>query len=214
MFSNSIVEPFFPTLVWIRDLETTLAKRINEEYRLHLKDVIYMLADQDSIQTTQNLHHHGEFAELVEAINASAENVLQFLASDHEGFEISGCWANIGGPNSTHVAHHHSNNFLSGVYYVCAPEGGNSITFHDPRFQVEQIVPRLKHHNAHNSTAHTLTVKPGQLLMFPAWLVHSVPANASTDIRISISFNIIFSKFNERVAPPRWTGVTYAGKKT
>ena len=45
--------------------------------------------------------------------------------------------------------------------------------------------------------------------MFPAWLAHSVPTNESSEVRISISFNIIFSQFSEEVAPPQWGGTPY-----
>ena len=212
MFSQSTVEPFFPTLVWIRDLEADLAARINEQYKSLFAELVNAPPNQNTVQTTQDLHRHGEFAELVKAINAAAGDVLEFLEVDQQGFEISGCWANIGAQGSLHVAHHHANNFLSGVYYVNTPPGGNAITFHDPRFQVEQIVPRIKKRNAHNSTAHTVTVHAGQLLMFPAWLTHSVPPNTNPEIRISISFNIIFSQFSERLSPPRWSGTPYKGK--
>ena len=210
MFSQSIVEPFFPTLVWIRDLEVGLASRLNDEYKGHFRELINTTVEKGSLQTTQDLHRHAEFTELVEVINVSAGEVLKFLEVDHD-FEISGCWANFGARGAAHVAHHHSNNYLSGVYYVNTPPGGNVITFHDPRSQVEQIAPRVKKHNAHNSTAHALTVQAGQVLMFPAWLIHSVPANASPEIRISISFNITFSRFSESVSPPQWSGVPYQG---
>jgi ectoine hydroxylase-related dioxygenase (phytanoyl-CoA dioxygenase family) len=32
---------------------------------------------------------------------------------------------------------------------------------------------------------------PGRIIMFPAWLWHSVEPNQSDDIRISVSFNFI-----------------------
>src|ERR687891_695609 len=40
-------------------------------------------------------------------------------------------------------------------------------------------------------------VKNGSLLVFPAYLQHSVDANMSEEERISISFNIMFSSFTE-----------------
>ena len=42
------------------------------------------------------------------------------------------------------------------------------------------------------------------LLLFPSWLVHSVPGSASNERRISISFNINFTDFTGQVSPPRW----------
>ena len=209
MFSQTTVEPFFPTLIWIRTLETALSTRLNNEYKTHFQQFISASPGQRTVQTTQDLHRHPEFAELVSAIDLSAGEVLDHLGVEHPGFEISGCWANFGAPGVAHIAHHHANNYLSGVYYVDAPAGGNVITFHDPRFQVEQIVPRVRVRNAHNSTAHSVAVQSGQLILFPAWLVHSVPPNDSNEMRISISFNIIFSQFNQLVSPPRWAGTPF-----
>ena len=43
---------------------------------------------------------------------------------------------------------------------------------------------------------HYITPKENSLVLFPAWLQHSVDASASDDDRISISFNMfIFSDF-------------------
>lgn len=44
-------------------------------------------------------------------------------------------------------------------------------------------------------------------MIFPAWLVHSVPMNTSDEFRISISFNVMFSDFAKTVAKPKWTGL-------
>jgi hypothetical protein len=42
------------------------------------------------------------------------------------------------------------------------------------------------------------------MLVFPAYLQHSVDASASEDERISISFNIMFSSFTEHLSKPLW----------
>jgi len=49
-----------------------------------------------------------------------------------------------------------------------------------------------------------LTVKPGTLLLFPAWLPHSVDANRSDRERVSVSFNLMFSSYAETVSEPLW----------
>jgi uncharacterized protein (TIGR02466 family) len=51
-----------------------------------------------------------------------------------------------------------------------------------------------------------LEVKQGRMVIFPAWLVHSVPVNRNAEERISISFNLIFKDFTESVSKPLWTG--------
>jgi hypothetical protein len=42
------------------------------------------------------------------------------------------------------------------------------------------------------------------MLVFPAYLQHSVDPNAGDQERISISFNIMFSSFTENLSKPLW----------
>jgi len=44
----------------------------------------------------------------------------------------------------------------------------------------------------------------GTLLLFPAYLPHSVDANTSEAERISLSFNLMFSSFTETLSKPLW----------
>lgn len=115
------------------------------------------------------------------------------------------------GPNgSPHTSHNHANNFLIGVYYVQVAPGGNIIDFHEPRSQVAIIKPKVKRYNIFNSIITNVTVQEGQLIIFPSWLVHSVPPNQSDVLRISISFNVMFTHYIERIAKPKWEGMRLA----
>ena len=53
--------------------------------------------------------------------------------------------------------------------------------------------------------------KEGRLLIFPAWVKHTVPANDGQSDRISISFNLMFANFTETMASPMWDAT--AGKE-
>ena len=55
-----------------------------------------------------------------------------------------------------------------------------------------------------NAIQASLPVKEGRMLLFPSWFVHSVPPNMSDEERISISFNVMFSQFAEKMAYPVW----------
>jgi hypothetical protein len=100
--------------------------------------------------------------------------------------------------------HNHPNNFLSGVYYVQVPEGADTINFHDPRPQTAIIRPPVTELTAYNTDQVVVTVGNGTLLLFPAWLPHSVDANHSDRKRISISFNVMFGAFTETMSRPLW----------
>jgi hypothetical protein len=56
---------------------------------------------------------------------------------------------------------------------------------------------------AYNTDQVVVRVERGTLLVFPAWLPHSVDPNASDGLRISISFNVMFSDF-AALAKPLW----------
>jgi uncharacterized protein (TIGR02466 family) len=93
---------------------------------------------------------------------------------------------------------------LSGVYYVRVYPGADTINFHDPRSQTRIIRPPVEELTAENTDQVVVTVTNGTLLMIPSYLEHSVDANMSSEERISISFNIMFSSFAEKLSKPLW----------
>ncbi len=210
LFDNAVVEPFFPTPVWIHDVQAARASRLNAKAIKDLETLTQPrpeLTPGQNWQTAHDLHSYPEFAELVEIFDAATSEALVFLAVEHDGFEITGCWANLSPPGRSHRTHSHANNFLSGVYYVQTAPGADTITFHDPRPQIEQIAPPIGERNAYNSNAYHVPVRAGQLVMFPSWLAHSVPENTSDRLRISVSFNAMFTSFSTTMSRPRWTGI-------
>jgi hypothetical protein len=70
---------------------------------------------------------------------------------------------------------------------------------------VRPIRPPVTELTAENTELVVLRVTDGTLLLFPAYLRHSVDVSASTADRISISFNIMFSAFTENLTKPLWS---------
>ena len=155
-------------------------------------------------QSGHALHRRDEFHALVEAIHATTRKVLSFLKIASDDFEITGCWANVNGIGASHGVHTHPNNFLSGVYYVQTQAGADTINFHDPRVQTAIIRPPVTALTADNTDQVVVRVREGTLLLFPAWLPHSVDPNRSARERVSISFNIMFSACAATLSPPLW----------
>jgi ectoine hydroxylase-related dioxygenase (phytanoyl-CoA dioxygenase family) len=58
--------------------------------------------------------------------------------------------------------------------------------------------------SAENTDQVVVRVAPGTLLLFPAWLPHSVDANRSAERRISVSFNLMFEAPAQVLARPLW----------
>ena len=209
MFKKVTPKQLFPTYIWSYDLEDEISASLNIDLMTSLDDLTPekpKLAPGEKWQTDQNLHEFEEFAELVKIFYAATTEVLDVLGVDYGGFEITGCWANISPKFAHHGAHHHANNYLSGIYYVLAPPGGDSVIFHEPRSQPSIIEPKLKKETKYYANAVKIRVKPGRLIIFPSWLTHSVPPSTADTLRVSISYNIMFSSFAEQISKPRWEG--------
>lgn len=155
-------------------------------------------------QSKQDLHRSESFIELVDGVNAATVELLDYLKIEYEGFSITGCWLNVLSPGRAHRTHSHPNNFLSGVYYVQTQAGADTVNFHDPRAQSRIIRPPVTALTADNTDQVVVKVRNGTLLLFPAWLEHSVDENRSAEERISVSFNVMFTAYIETMSEPMW----------
>ncbi|HEX9770278.1 MAG TPA: 2OG-Fe(II) oxygenase family protein [Kiloniellales bacterium] len=206
-FRNSDVLRMFPSFVWKAELSPEVCKLINDSVLRALGEIGAPFADLkpgESWQSDQGLHELDQFREVVDCINEAAESVLDYLKVGHAGFKITGCWANVNAPGAGHRAHSHPNNYLSGVYYVRTHPDANTVNFLDPRPQTGIIRPPVTELTAENTEQVVVKVVDGTLLMFPAWLQHSVDPNRSGRTRISLGFNIMFSAYAETMAQPLW----------
>ena len=155
-------------------------------------------------QSGHTLHELEELRELIETIRAATAGALEYMRVGCTDFQITGCWANANAPGAVHRPHGHPNNYLSGVYYVQVPKGGDTVSFHDPRIQTAILKPPLQELTADNTDQVVVTIRAGTLLLFPSWFQHSVEANQGKRERISISFNIMFSAYAEKLSKPMW----------
>lgn len=103
------------------------------------------------------------------------------------------CWVNINGNGSHNVRHHHdpySGTFLSGVFYIKTPKNSGDIVFYDPRPHIGSAHDTRYFSQLDHCNTYCVKPSPNMMLMFPAWLEHSVETNNSNETRISLSFNI------------------------
>ena len=207
LFEASDVIPMFPTLVWKvqlkRDLHTAIDAKIPAAIEAMGSEAAELEPGQ-GWQSEQNLHEREEFQDLVACVDKVAQGALRFWRIGDKAIELTGCWANVLGQGAAHRLHHHPNNFLSGVYYVRTGPGADTINFHDPRNQTGIIRPPVLELTAENTDQVVVSVKNGTLLLFPAYLQHSVDANSGEQERVSVSFNLMFSSFTENLSKPLW----------
>ena len=206
-FAQPEVVRAFPTFVWKTRLFPAQRQSINAAIRAKLTEIRRQppeLPRGESWQSSHGLHRIEALSGLVACLEKAAAAVLDFLKIEYDALRITGCWATMSAPGAAHRMHSHPNNFLSGVYYVQVGEGADTINFHDPRPQSGIIRPPVTALTAYNTDLVVVRVEEGMLLLFPAWLPHSVDANASDRLRISVSFNLMFSGYAERLSQPLW----------
>ncbi len=209
MFDETTFHTILPTVIWVLDLEPAIRDPLNQHIKDYLDTTISprpKAGPGGTLQTEPDLHPVDEMSALCDCMNAAAKGSLDFLKVDYDGFEITGCWANINPRGGLNTPHTHPNNYLGGVYYVQTPEGADEIVFTDPRPQASMISPTFIEETIYTGNEIAVEVKEGRMVLFPAWLAHGVPANRSDRDRISIAFNIMFSKFTETMSRPKWKG--------
>jgi uncharacterized protein (TIGR02466 family) len=197
----------FPTFVWQSRLEPACYESLNRDLLAYVETLMragHGTRTGATWQSGHKQHQTPEFAELVTCIDAATANVLGFLKVSDAPSRITGCWINVVGPGAAHATHTHPNNFLSGVYYLQTQAGADTINFHDPRPQSAIIRPPVTGLTAYNTDQVVVTVNDGTLLVFPAWLPHSVSVNMSARARISVSFNVMFTDYDTTMSPPLW----------
>jgi uncharacterized protein (TIGR02466 family) len=136
-----------------------------------------------------DLHKQKEFKYFSDLVLTTSKDIIKELDYEVEDIVISDMWANVLKDSEHHPVHTHSNNFLSGTYYLHSDQGA-SIVFHDPRPAADVIVPRKKNTTLNNASLLSYASKQNRAVIFPSWLPHWVQQNKSKNKRISIAWNI------------------------
>jgi len=103
-------------------------------------------------------------------------------------FYITQSWLNWTKEGEEHHAHRHPNSLLSGVFYISADREKDSIIFQKNEYCQLQIYSSNK--NDYNRLNRRIAVGSGDLLLFPSNLEHRVSAVVSSNVRISLAFNV------------------------
>lgn len=101
-------------------------------------------------------------------------------------------WANVSESGASNRSHVHGGSYWSAVYYVRTGDGtGGGLVLHDPRMPgLRMHAPNLRFKDCGSEVLASIQPKAGLMVLFPAWLSHSVEPWAGEGSRISIAMNI------------------------
>ena len=99
---------------------------------------------------------------------------------------INTLWLNVNKKGDYNIPHYHSASAFSGVLYIQCEHGSNIEFYHDTLMEHYPFWTNSQMF----ASKFQLYPKVGRLIVFPAWIKHSVLPNESNNERISIAFNI------------------------
>jgi len=197
-FTLQSADDMFPTP--LLRFEVADADKLN---RALLKEIAQRQAAEGGMTKSNRKGWHSErdlFERKEPALSTLAQLILRMLAQSTKHFApqtdfnnidlVADGWINVNPRGGYNAPHDHVGSFWSGVYYVRVPQAdegqGGAIEFlapHRPLPGGGIIEAPI--------TAQKIIVKPqpGQVLIFPAHLVHWVHPNDSDEDRITIAFN-------------------------
>jgi len=117
----------------------------------------------------------------------SLTTLTEKILNSKQRLVITQCWTNRNPPGSKHHEHTHPNSIVSGVFFFRIGGKLPPIQFAKSIQGAMKLDP-IKYNNV-NAETFLLPCVPGELLLFPSNLKHSVPINLSEETRYSMSFN-------------------------
>ncbi len=174
----------FPTPLLIVPYEQPIDKELS-----YLKTISYRKQQQNGNFRSDDsyLLRNEEFKDIKNFLKESIDKFTANVLNTKQRLVITQCWANRNPKGSQHHEHVHPNSIISGVMYFQINEKLPPISFSKDRQDGMKLDPEKYNHM--NSETFMLPCKPGELILFPSSLKHSVPTNHGEEDRISVSFN-------------------------
>lgn len=197
---------YFPTHVFQVDVESPetlnggLIQAIYAEREIDNEGISRSnLKELGGWHSHNKLHLSEPFEGLEKHIRDAGQKISKEMGyNENFDLQVGTMWSVINPPGGANRAHVHPDCILSGVYYVQAPKDSGSIEFVDPRtanlMKQPHYAPNQKRLKECWSKVR-FTPTAGRMLIFPAWLYHSVEPNMTQEggdaaNRIVIAFNL------------------------
>ena len=189
------IEPrfLFPTVTWNCKFQNV--EKLNQE----LLDICFKLRKEEpdnelrsvevgGWQSKQNIHELIELKNFLNVFNNLYKAISkEILEDDDFELRLDTTWFNINPPLGSNKMHIHPGGAFSGVYVIQKPKDSGNLILYDPK--VQQF-PLREPRNKTRRDSIELDMQEGEIIIFPAWLQHSVTMNKSKEERVTMSFNL------------------------
>jgi Putative 2OG-Fe(II) oxygenase len=177
--------------------KTALPRQLVHDLVTHFSS----LALQDN-NSSANLSHTkmlqpGDSPLLVEVAGLVTPKLIDYgalLFGERIGWSVKEMWVNVLSTGGYQAMHNHANSFISGVVYLTPTHDSSRTVFMkspggtDFSFKNDHSGVTTGPYNAEKWISPA--PEPGDLVLFPSYLMHAVPPNAG-ERRITLSFNAI-----------------------
>ena len=174
----------FPTPILITKYEENISEET--KYVENLK-YNYQKDNKNFRSTDSYLFKHEPLKKIKNFCRESITKYTEKILNSKQSLVITQCWTNRNPPGAKHHEHVHPNSIVSGVFFFRIGGKLPPIQFAKTIQGAMKLDP-IKFNNI-NAETFLLPCVPGELLLFPSNLKHSVPINLSDETRYSMSFN-------------------------
>ena len=203
-------QTLFPLVVAVSKLEGSHRYKQSFVARiLELRKTSNHYVDSESSWTgdvhgIDTLHNDPVFTWLSEQVVINAVRYLDKLGYDLDKYDLylQRSWPVIAGKEQSITPHTHPTAHLSAVYYISIPPEGNGgdlifVNQASPNELFEGVGSNMTNGyrkiNAFNTPTAHFSPTEGHLIIFPSNVSHSVEANISDAMRISISYDLVLT---------------------
>jgi len=200
------VAGIFPTPIYIAQREIGLDNSgLTETEDKEIEEIIEngMMATNDTHPELRSMSEdkyifNDKLQDIKEFCEDHIDNYVKEVHNPRKDLEfyITQSWLNYTKLGGSHGMHTHQNSWISGVFYLSAPEG-NGICFYDPNMRIKRILKidsSLENPSQWQGEKITVPLKTNQLVLFPSWLGHAVDPNPEQNMtRLSLAFNVFFT---------------------
>ena len=196
----------FPTPIYIAQREIGLDNSgLTETEDKEIEEIIEngMMATNDTHPELRSMSEdkyifNDKLQDIKEFCEDHIDNYVKEVHNPRKDLEfyITQSWLNYTKLGGSHGMHTHQNSWISGVFYLSAPEG-NGICFYDPNMRIKRILKidsSLENPSQWSGEKINVPLETNKLVLFPSWLGHAVDPNPEqTTTRLSLAFNVFFS---------------------